>query len=278
MDIRIDGKPADIILENEQTLGELLAGIEDWLRSSGYALSGLRINGTVVGAASISEAFTRNLRDIETLDIETSNGPELMLEALLSVEDTLRTYRDAPFEEKRRMEEDWGKSAAASFLFENDRDIYTYADKTLKGEGLLTEQLLGIIEERIRELGDPLMELRTIDPLIEGTAKRLEDLPLDIQLGKDSRAAETVQLFSAVTEKLFRLFALLKLRGVVTETGEVDAVPFHTFIEDFGAALRELLAAYEVKDAVLVGDLAEYELAPRLRFFYAAMNSPVNAA
>jgi hypothetical protein len=48
-------------------------------------------------------------------------------------------------------------------------------------------------------------------------------------------------------------------------------------MEEFGAALKELLAAYEVRDAVLVGDLAEYELAPRLRGLYAAINTPLVA-
>jgi hypothetical protein len=277
MDIRINGKTADITLEAEQTLGELLAGIEDWLRPSGYALSGLRINGTSVGAASIAEAFTRNLWDIETLDIETSNWPDLTMEALFSVQDTIGAYQDASFEEKRHIPEDWEESAAATFLSGNDPDLFQGILKTLKGEGLSPEQLRGIIGERIRELKDPLMELHTIEPLIEGIAKRLEDLPLDIQTGKDSRAAETVQLFSTITEKLFRLFSLLQFQGPAAETGTINGLPLHDFIEEFSAALRELLAAYEVKDAVLIGDLAEYELAPRLRSFYAAINTPVMA-
>jgi hypothetical protein len=116
-----------------------------------------------------------------------------------------------------------------------------------------------------------------IEALVESTAQRLEDLPLDIQTGKDGRAAETVQIFSTITEKLFRIFSLLKLEGFITDTLLIDAMPFSAFIDDFSAALKELLAAYEVKDAVLVGDLAEYELAPRLRTFYAAIKIPATA-
>ena len=43
------------------------------------------------------------------------------------------------------------------------------------------------------------------------------------------------------------------------------------YIMEFSAALRELLAAYEQHDTVLVGDLAEYEMAPRLRGLHAAL-------
>jgi hypothetical protein len=105
----------------------------------------------------------------------------------------------------------------------------------------------------------------------------MEDLPLDIQTGKDARAAETVQIFSTVTEKLLRIFALLKLEGFITDTLVIDAMPFDAFIDNFNAALKEMLAAYEIKDAVLAGDLAEYELAPRLRSFYAAIKTPAAA-
>ena len=50
------------------------------------------------------------------------------------------------------------------------------------------------------------------------------------------------------------------------------------YIGEFNAILKELLAAYETRDSVLVGDLAEYELAPRLRCLYAALTGPKVAA
>jgi hypothetical protein len=36
------------------------------------------------------------------------------------------------------------------------------------------------------------------------------------------------------------------------------------YIDEFSTALKELASAYENNDTVLVGDLAEYELSPRL--------------
>ena len=35
--------------------------------------------------------------------------------------------------------------------------------------------------------------------------------------------------------------------------------------------LKELTGAFENKDAVLIGDLAEYEILPRMRSFFSAM-------
>ncbi|AEF85142.1 conserved hypothetical protein [Treponema primitia ZAS-2] len=318
MKITIDGKPADIILEKEKTLGDLLGGIGEWLSGSRYSLSGLRINGETTGAASLEAAFDRDLGELETLDIETSSLPQLLAEALLDIQNKIAAYENASFEERRNIQQNWETGPSASFLAEQIPDIYGYAAQTFRGEGFAPESLSSLIEERLRELRDPGAELGRIEQAVESIATRLEDLPLDIQTGKDGRAAETVQLFSGITEKIFRLLSFLKLEGFVTDTLVIDTAretplqvargtslqvargtslqvaretplqvaretplqvaPFSAFIEDFSAALKELLAAYEVKDAVLVGDLAEYEVAPRLRALYSAIKTPAAAA
>jgi hypothetical protein len=104
----------------------------------------------------------------------------------------------------------------------------------------------------------------------------MEDLPLDIQTGKDGRAAETMQLFSRMGEKLFRLLLILKTGGLSLDTFTIDGESAEDFMNDFSAALRELAGAYESSDSVLIGDLSEYELAPRLLKFYSALKE--NAA
>jgi hypothetical protein len=277
MKITIDGKVVDVALEKEKNLGDVLGGIGDWLAGSGYSPSGLRVNGKALGAGAIDGAFDMALDAIESLDIQTTGLPVLMAEALAAIRQEMGDYENASFEDRRSIEQRWGESPAASFLEECLPDISAFVARTFQGEGLAPASLVSLLEERLRELQAPLLELGGIEALVEGTAQRLEDLPLDIQTGKDGRAAETVQLFSTVAEKLFRIFSLLKLEGFIADTLVIGAMPFNAFIGDFSAALKELLAAYEAKDAVLVGDLAEYELAPRLRAFYSALRTPAAA-
>jgi hypothetical protein len=277
MEITINGKAADITLEKEKTLGDLLAGIREWLSGSGYSLSGLGIDGQTIGAGSIDEALSRDLEEIKTLDIETSSLSQLMEEALLDTRRNISEYGKASFDDQRLIQQAWRNSPAASFLMEQIPDVFDRIIHSFRGEGLTPSVLTALVDERIREIRAPHLEFRGIDCMVEETAKRLEDLPLDIQTGKDGRAAETVQIFSNITEKIFRLLSLLKWEGIITDTLVIDTASFNTFIEEFSAALRELLAAYEVKDAVLVGDLAEYELAPRLRTLYSAIKTPVEA-
>ncbi|MDR1099637.1 MAG: hypothetical protein LBL28_04075 [Treponema sp.] len=275
MTITINGKPADIILETEKNVGDILAGLDNWLQGSGYRLSGLEIDGETAPSGSLEVIFDRELANIKTLDIRTSSLVELMAEALLNTRDDMAEYAQAGFEEKKSVTARWRQSPAACFLSGQIPEIYQGADKTFSGEGFEPGEFQRIIDERLRELEDPAGELNRAEPLLEGLVRRLEDLPLDIQTGKDSRAVETIQIFSNVAEKVFRIFNLLRAGGLDTSALKVDDVLIADYIEEFGAALRELLAAYETRDAVLVGDLAEYELAPRLRKLYAVMRNPI---
>lgn len=274
MTISINGKKADIILEKEKTIGDVLAGLDDWLRGSGYRLSGLETDGERADILSMDSFFEMELAGIEKLNIITSSWAGLATEALLDLLQNIGDYEMADFEERSRFKNAWETQAASHFLQEQIPDIYGLAEKTFSGLGMPSTELRKILEERLWELENPQKEINKSGPLVEEIAARLEDLPLDIQTGKDGRAAETVRIFSGIAEKLFRLFDLLKIEGFNVEILTVDDIPIYTYIEEFGSALKELLAAYESRDAVLVGDLAEYELAPRLLKFYSAISAP----
>ncbi|MDR2049970.1 MAG: hypothetical protein LBP69_11005 [Treponema sp.] len=262
--ITINGKTAGITLEAEKTLGELLSGLDSWLEGSGQYLSGIEVDGKTYGSSLLEKAFDLSLDGISRLDIKTSSWAELMLEALFGVKNDLESYEknppgssaaDAGFEGAAV----WQEGHAALFLKNNAVDIYHLTLQILDGK-ILPEKALPLITERIRELRDPASEIKASLPAITEISKRLEDLPLDVQTGKDARAAETIALFSGVTEKLFRLLHILRRGGIAVES-------INGFLDEFGSAVKELHSAYTNKDTVLVGDLAEYELAPRLLEF-----------
>jgi hypothetical protein len=116
----------------------------------------------------------------------------------------------------------------------------------------------------IRELEDPAGEIENMEKPISEIIRRMEGLPLDVQTGKDGRAAETIRLFSQMSEKLIRILQVFKYRGLLIDSFLIDGVPSKEFLNDFSAILGELCTAYGNQDTVLVGDLVEYELAPRL--------------
>jgi hypothetical protein len=277
MKITINGQNADIRLETERTVGDILAALEQWLANSGHRLSGMAINGESICSGAVEAAFSRKIDSIAALDITTSSLPELAAESLFNVLEDIGEYENAAFDGKRRYAEQWKESPEALLLAEQFPDLFTWSLKSFSGEGIGPQALRSLIEERLRELQDPAGEIAALEPLITQVCVRLEELPLDIQTGKDSRAAETVGFFSNLAEKVFRIFNVLKTEGFLTAEIRVEDLPVFDYIAEFSAALKELLAAYEQHDTVLVGDLAEYEMAPRLRSLYAAVMGAAKA-
>ncbi|MDR2245327.1 MAG: hypothetical protein LBE17_01430 [Treponema sp.] len=276
MVIRINGEIADITVESERTLGAVLAGIENWLEKSEFRVKGLEIDGRAIPGEAIPAAFERDLAGIEVINLTVCTRRELALEALTEAQYYLGalTGPGSGPDALSAAAEGWENSSAKSFLSEELPDICGVLDEFVKttggtGGGPSPQAAASLIDERIREIVDPAEEFERLGSLVSGVSGRLEELPIDIQTGKDGRASETVSLFSRIAEKLFRLFVVFQSQGEFIDT--VDSVPVHTFLTEFDAAVKELLLAYSNKDAVLAGDLAEYELAPRLRAFYAAL-------
>jgi hypothetical protein len=280
MDIRINGEAADITLESEETIGELLAGIETWLTASGFRLSGLEIDGELIDSGTVPAACGRDLRGIRSIDVRASSRSELLLEALYYAREYLKAYLEASREEGPRIAEDWDLSAAARFLSGESPALNRKLTGFFRGGGAEFQRLYALIDERIREITEPREELARMEQQVASTVLRLEELPLDIQTGKDGRAAETIALFSDIAEKLIRLFYQLRPFPGGADSGASDSsgsIPSGGtsgggLPEEFSLALKELLAAYETKDVVLIGDLAEYELAPRLQSLYSLLN------
>ncbi|MDR0558345.1 MAG: hypothetical protein LBG43_10880 [Treponema sp.] len=277
MEILINGQDAGVVLENEKTIGDLLAGIENWLDGTSNRISGVILDAKPLHIEDIPATFERELSALQSIDIRISSLRDFALEALMSAKSALERSKDASFEEKRTIRAAFEASAAANFLKERLGDIAKSVDASLAGEGLSPIGALKLLEERIRELEDPKQEILNCNALASEIVSRLEDLPLDLQTGKDKRALETMRLFSHITEKLLRLLVLLKQTGLETEAIAIDSVPLARFIDDFTNALNELLAAYEAKDTVLTGDLAEYEMAPRLVSLYSTLKGAVES-
>jgi hypothetical protein len=271
MKIRINGADADIRLETEKTIGEVLTALDAWITGTGHRMSGFSIDGLAVDANSMETCFGKSVDAIDTLDIYTNSTLELFAEALLCVQQDINDYEAAGFEEKNKFAIQWEKSPQALLLAEQSNELHIQITKTFSGLGSGSQALRMLVDEYLRELQNPAQEIESIQSLVAGVCSRLEDLPLDVQTGKDAKAAETVNIFTGIAEKIFRIFKVLKLESLPIEEITVGDMPIAAYITEFSTTLREMYTAFEQHDTVLMGDLAEYEMAPRLRSLYAAI-------
>ena len=270
MEIFINGKKADITLDNEKTLGNVLSGLDLYISSTGSRIKEIYVDGKQIQSDELESVFEDNINDITKLEVIVNSWRDLATEALEELHLVCRNFENASFQDRNKLCSEWEESAAGRFIYSDMVDL----DKLLKncfqgGYEISIGSLITIIEERLRELRDPIKELLNSELLVNNVKERLEELPLDMQTGKDQRAADTVQLFSQIGEKLFRIYFIYKSEGLPIDDFPVSEKKANTFIEDFKASLTELSSAYANQDTVLAGDVAEYELAPMLwSFFY----------
>jgi hypothetical protein len=207
------------------------------------------------------------------MDITVSSWEDLAIEALVQLKETCKRYNNASFTECLAIKKQWEESAAATFLHGEIKELHEYASLCFSGVGISAGNLLLLVDERIHELEYPERELENMEKPISEIARRMEEVPLDVQTGKDGKAAETIQFFTQMAEKLFRLLRILKLRKSGFDSFQVEELGMREFLNDFNTALVELTAAYKNQDSVLIGDLAEYEMAPRLLKLYSALKN-----
>jgi len=272
MEIQINDQKLDVNLDNEKTIGEILSVLEKWLSHSGHILSGLCIDGFEITASEVEEAFSKEIDSVKHLNIKTTPIAEIAASSLVALLDDIKEYEVLNFKDKSEFFNNWKNSAAGKFIESEIHDLYQLCVNTFSHGETNSKDLYSITEERLREITEPEKEFNNIETVLNDICEKLIDLPLDIQTGKDIKAAKTIQLFTAVTEKIIRIFYQFDTQGYFlseqkTKTREILVEQ----ISDFTGILKELLEAYEKNDSVLVGDLAEYEASVKIKELYKAI-------
>jgi hypothetical protein len=273
MNIYIDGNALDVTLEAEQTVGDLFVSLEKWLSDTGFRFAAFELDGKSIHASEVEKAFATNLCDVARIDVKTASITQLYAEALLDTAFFLKKYSTVDVNEKENIANEWQASDGRSFLLK-DHPVFAHKidDCFFQGKGdgdKLSEEIV----ERLHEIINPRAALLSMKENVYDITARLEVLSLNMQTGKDREATETVYTFSQTAEKLFRIIWLIP---------DVANDPeYRTFFEEFTGVLKEFFAAYQAQDSVLTGDLAEYEVSPRLFELYdrlKAKSDSVNAA
>ncbi|MCL2211535.1 MAG: hypothetical protein FWB95_06410 [Treponema sp.] len=266
MIIKINDRELEFTLDNEKTLGDVFAAIEQWLLNSNHRISQVLVDGQIISASMLEETFKKEITGVKTLDIHTNVTAELTATCIINLLEDINEYEKTAFEAKSKFFENWKESSSALFIYEQMPDLYSYFFNTFSSGDISAQTLRSITEEIQREVNDPVNEFIKVEPVLDEICARLTDLPLDIQTGKDLRASQSLQLFSAVTEKIIRLFYQLNSQGCLPQGDEIKTIA--QGFADFKDVIKELLEAYEKHDTVIVGDLSEYEASPRLKELY----------
>ncbi len=105
----------------------------------------------------------------------------------------------------------------------------------------------------------------------ENLAQQLEQVPVLLQTHKDGVVAEILKTFADTFDAMCHLSALICLFPARFESLKITSMTMQDFLKDFSPVLTDFENALKAGDTVLTGDLAEWELKPRLEQFAASL-------
>jgi hypothetical protein len=263
MTLCINQVPVDFTLENEATLAELETSLRSWARSQGLTILSFLADGRAQGDEP------RPLDGLSRVDVEVVPAED-ELQARLEV---LTQYLDLV---ARAAEVDQG--TLTDLKAELGPVVQALENLGLEGEALKTawpdaRALASVAEDlgrRLRVLPHPTSRdwVATLGRL-EVAGPSLTELPDFFQKGRDQEAFDRILV----------IFTDLMRLGIEVESAlspGVNRRGWDEFQSSLTPFLKEAEGAMETQDYVLLTDLLEYEIAPRISEIRPLLSSLIN--
>lgn len=281
MEILVNREPLDFRLENESSLGEVVDGLARWLGSGDFAITAIDVNATSYAIHDRPSWEGIRLDEVRRLSVEALPRHDAERATVVAIieyfgllQDALARRNDAVIGELTD-ELPFVRRRLAQFfpaLVGPDGSLHVLADERLDAGELPADanvervqaeiaDLLALLTAREREYDNPARELALTLGRLSATAPQVIDVPLQLQTGRGQEAMRTVV---KLTELLGRVVRLIPLAETCCDAVELDVAGVKAFAEELAPMLQELEDAFRAGDTVLVGDLLEYEIAPRL--------------
>lgn len=283
MEIRINDTVLDFTLENEISLGEVIKQIDLWLERSNMALTSITFDDKELLSLPSPEWQDIPVEKVKTLKLAAKSFHEVLatnmetiLEFLSLLQKALENHDIILLDELQDgfsvMTESVikhlpGNQQTELALAELSNLINSISwEKAEVNKALhLTEQLAATFNKLLTEISNPVKALNSLAMELEQCISEISDVSLLLQTGKDRKAMEAIIRFTELNENLVRIFLnLKKSRRKEIEELIIDGMSLKKFYTELNAVLKELIEAFHAQDSVLIGDLLEYEIAPRL--------------
>lgn len=285
MDIRINDQPIEFTLENEESLGDIISGIKTWLGDSGYRITSIEHDGKVINPDIVqSETWQQKpIAGISSINVTVLSPIEqygqnlhTMYQYITLLNRALAAHNLALIEQLREelpqiinhIDEYVGGGSSYGKALEQLVGASGILDGELKPQVEKLQEfcsnLMIILSSRLNELTNPFDELKLTANALKEVVPKLPEVSILLQTGRDKEAMNSIIEFAEISEKLIRLYRVLKDRGYTGfEDTTIEDQSFSDFYNELNGIFRELEEAFNSRDSVLIGDLLEYEVAPR---------------
>ena len=170
-----------------------------------------------------------------------------------------------------------------SFEAECARNKATTVNIIVDGQEITVEQFEEFAQRPIEEIAalelttitedDVLLSYKDIAGQFSGITEDLKLISVQFQNGKDKQALVTVTKLADTVDYFCKATALSTLFPERFGNLNIDGVKAQNFFGDFLTILTDFEDAFKNSDSVMLGDLAEYEITPRIESIIAMINS-----
>lgn len=279
MRLMINDEDVSYSLEHERTLGEVVHGISAWLAAAGFVITGLKADDRDL-LQSPAEAWEKTgVADVSALGVAATHtgdmkiahwrtvdrwlgmleeeiertgaaSPDPLEDLLEGLPQTLEGFKANPFLPSGS---DAETRFAAMFTGRRSSEIRAWSPEARHEAVQLVRHMRRLVQARLEEAEHPGDALARCVGLLRGCLGELKEVSVLLQTGRDKPAMEIVIRFTDIVQSLMDLLPFLP----------PDAERARILV-GLTPILRELVAAFGSRDSVLIGDLLEYEVAPRM--------------
>ncbi|MCD6120855.1 MAG: hypothetical protein J7K04_03345 [Spirochaetales bacterium] len=285
MEIKINEEKINFELENEKTIGEIISVIRNWIYGSGFIITSVFLDNREIKIDEQSGWQDIPVADIKTLNIKINHVTELRAANLKTVTKYLGMLSEAVGSSDKKMYREllsgfpfMLESLGSNYILNKNTDSLGRIIKETSVDDIMSlnndekEEIIRLIseiiantEEALNEIQYPAEALRSITDKLHASAEEIGEVSVLLQSGNDKQAMDYVVKFSDLTQRFFRILTALGDSGKIQLNSiKIQGKKSSEFYHDLNNILNQLLDAFHVQDSVLIGDLLEYEIAPRM--------------
>ena len=300
MEILINKEKIDFTLEKEKSLGEVVNAIENWLDNPNYKITSLKIDNKELSSTVKTKWQKTPLIDINKLDIQVQlpgdaniYNYEILISFLQSFLEGIKSNNTEILEHCiseysiiiKNLKFTFASSAILSKIIEIEKllvgstpeIVFSWPNGVKEKANILVNDIIQNLIIRIREIANPIASLIKSIEGLQKSSIEIGEVSLLLQTGKDKKAMNYIISFSYHVERTLRLLSLLRKSDLIKlDELKINDNSIEEFFNELNTILKELTEAFIANDSVLIGDLLEYEIAPRLENIASFINEIKN--
>ncbi len=127
------------------------------------------------------------------------------------------------------------------------------------------------IEVTVISENDVTVSLKSLIEPFSDITEDIKTIPLQLQKGEDAKANKTIAVLADIIDQFCHSATYSALFPEKFAILKIDDKTMGEFFNDFSQILGDFKDALENKDTITIGDLAEYEICPRINSIIEAL-------